>query len=43
MDDGGAANLWRRIMRGRDKDSNSQMEVVLGLWTHDLIDSGPMR
>jgi hypothetical protein len=43
MDDGGAANLWRRVMRGRDKHSNGQMEVVLGLWAHGLIVTAEAR
>lgn len=43
MADGGAANLWRRVMRGRNKQPNSQMEVVLGLWTQDLIESDLVR
>jgi hypothetical protein len=33
----GPAHLWERIMRGRQKTSNSQMEVVLALWTAGLI------
>jgi hypothetical protein len=30
--------LWERVMRGRNKKPNEQMEVVMALWTAGLID-----
>lgn len=33
----GPAALWRRVMKGRQKRANSQMDVVLALWTNQLI------
>ena len=34
----GPGSLWLRVMNSRDKVANSQMEVVLALWAHGLID-----
>jgi hypothetical protein len=39
--DGGAANLWRLVMKGVAKRPNSQMEVVLALWNQRLIVRAP--
>lgn len=33
----GPAALWRQVMNGRQKRANSQMDVVLTLWTNRLI------
>lgn len=33
----GAAPLWRRVMNGREKAPNKQMDVVLALWDAGLI------
>jgi hypothetical protein len=35
----GPEELWRRVMDGRGKRANSQMEVVLGLWRAGRIAS----
>jgi hypothetical protein len=37
LEEVGASSLWRRVMNGRDKKANSQMDVVLSLWAHGLI------
>ena len=37
----GASSLWERVMDGRAKRPNSQMEVVLELWEAGLILSSP--
>jgi hypothetical protein len=39
--DTGAASLWDRVMAGREKRSNSQMDVVLALWSGGLINRRP--
>jgi len=31
------ATLWKKIMKGKDKVENGQMDVVLTLWSRDLI------
>ena len=36
--DAGPKALWARVMNGRDKRPNDQMEVVLALWCSGLID-----
>jgi hypothetical protein len=33
----GATALWDRVMGGREKDHNSQMDVVLALWHAGLL------
>jgi len=33
----GPGKLWRRVMRGRKKQPNGQMDVVLALWERSLI------
>jgi hypothetical protein len=33
----GPGELWLRVMNGRDKRPNSQMDVVLALWERGLI------
>jgi hypothetical protein len=33
----GPTALWLRVMNGREKAANHQMDVVLTLWAHDLI------
>jgi hypothetical protein len=33
----GAGELWKRVMKGRPKKPNSQMEVVLSLWSNGHI------
>jgi hypothetical protein len=33
----GAGELWKRVMKGRSKKANSQMDVVLSLWTNNYI------
>jgi hypothetical protein len=33
----GEDELWQRVMNGRTKRANSQMDVVLTLWTNGLI------
>lgn len=34
----GQAELWRRVMNGRKKEHNHQMDVVLALWAQGLLD-----
>jgi hypothetical protein len=41
--DGGARKLWLRVMNGKKKQANSQMDVVLALWNHGLIARSPRR
>lgn len=38
--DAGQAALWRRVMNGRKKEHNHQMDVVLTLWVQGLITRG---
>ncbi len=38
--DSGPTSLWVRVMNGREKAANHQMEVVLALWARDLIAGG---
>ena len=38
--DAGQAALWRRVMNGRSKEHNHQMDVVLALWAEGLVSQG---
>jgi len=41
--DAGPVALWHRVMGNSDKRHNSQMDVVLALWEHRLIDEDRVR